>query len=277
MQDPPIVELTELPHPARSVRWGPWKAQPSAGTAIKRLKLLMLHGFGGSPGEMRPLGRALLRRGFTLQAPLLPGHGENLEAMREILLADWLEAVTLSYESMRRDDRPVAIVGFCLGGALALRLAGQLNPRALVCLATPARPLADAAFPGTTGLRSNLKNINDSSSAEVCRWRNLGCHQMVPEAFFAQYQQLLSTLGPALGEVRCPILVAQSRKDKIVEASDAEYLVETVSSQRRKLVWSRRAGHALPVDVGRRALFAEIISFLEEEDLASAPNFGPRP
>jgi esterase/lipase len=193
--------------------------------------------------------------------------------MREILLDDWLEAVTLSYESLRRDDSPVAVIGFCLGGALALRLAGQLHPRVLVCLAAPARPLAEGTFPGTTGLRSNHKNINDSSSAEVRRWRHLGCHQMVPETLFAQYQKLLAELGPYLSQVSCSILVALSRGDNITPPADAERILDAVRSERRKLVWSRRAGHALPVDVGRRALFAEIASFLEEEDLASAPVF----
>lgn len=272
MAEPPIVELQELPHPARSARWGPWRAQPTH-VAPRRLKLLLLHGFAGAPGEMRPLGQALLNRGFSLQAPLLPGHGENLEAMRDILLQDWLDAVRLSYQSLRRDDSPVALVGFCLGGALALYLAGLLNPRAICCLATPAGPLPDAAFPATAGLRSNANNVNDSPSAEVRRWRNLGCHQMVPESFFAQYQTLLAGLSKELPQVRCPLLVAQSRGDAITGEADAERLIETVRSERRKLVWSRKAGHALPVDVGRRALFAEIASFLEEEDRAAAPVF----
>lgn len=222
---------------------------------------------------MRPLGQALLNRGFMVQAPLLPGHGENLEAMREVQLEDWLEAVRLTYESMRRDDSPVALVGFCLGGALALRLASHIYPRAVCCLATPARPLPQTAFPGTPGLRSNAKNVNDSPSAEVRRWRNLGCHQMVPEAFHAQYQILLASLAAELPQVCCPLLVAQSRSDSITPAADAEQIVNAVRSERRKLVWSRKAGHGLPVDVGRRALFAEIASFLEEEDRATAPVF----
>ena len=272
MSGRPIVELRELPHPARSARWGPWRVQPTQVTP-RRLKLLLLHGFAGAPGEMRPLGQALLNRGFSLQAPLLPGHGENLEAMRDILLQDWLDAVRLSYQSLRRDDSPVALVGFCLGGALALRLAGQLNPRAICCLATPTGPLPDLAFPATAGLRSNANNVNDSPSAEVRRWRNLGCHQMVPESFFNQYQTLLAGLGKELSQIRCPLLVAQSRGDAITGEADAERLVKSVRSERRKLVWSRKAGHALPVDVGRRALFAEIASFLEEEDRAAAPVF----
>jgi esterase/lipase len=100
---------------------------------------------------------------------------------------------------------------------------------------------------------------------------------MVPEAFFAQYQRLLADLPPALAQVRCPVLVAQSRGDAVTAPGDAEAILQSIKGERRKLVWSRRAGHALPVDVGRRALFAEIASFLEAEDRASAPSFAVPP
>ncbi len=266
----------ELPHPARTARWGPWRAQPSKGPA-RRLKLLLLHGFAGAPGEMRPLGKAMLGRRFRVHAPLLPGHGENLDGMREIRLDDWLEAATLSYEGLRRDGSPVAIVGFCLGGALALRLAGSLNPRAICCLSTPVRPLPEGAFPLVDPeLRSTANSVLDSPSAEVRRWRELGSHKLVPLSFHAQYQNLLRELEGSLDEVRCPLLVAQSRGDGITPPEDAEILVEAVRSERRKLVWSRHAGHALPVDVGRRALFAELASFLEAEDQAASSPFSSR-
>lgn len=279
MSDVKELELAEeggdLPHPARTARWGPWKAQPTSAPP-RRLKLLLLHGFAGAPGEMRPLGQAMLNRRFLVHAPLLPGHGENLDGMREIRLEDWTEAVTGSYESLRRDDSPVAILGFCLGGALALHLASALNPRAICCLGTPVRPLPDDAFPARLGLRSTERSVQDSPSAEVRRWRELGSHRLVPESFHSQYQRLLGSLESRLPEVRCPLLVAQSRGDSITPPEGAETLIEAVRSERRKLVWSRQAGHALPVDVGRRALFAEIGGFLEVEDQAASSLFPPR-
>jgi esterase/lipase len=200
-----------------------------------------------------------------------------MDAMKEVRLEDWLDAVSLTYERLHADGSPVALLGFCLGGALALRLARPLNPRALCLLATPAGPLPETSFPRMAGLRSTGKSVNDSPSAEVRRWRHMACHQLVPEAFYAQYQSLLKGLAAAARQVRCPILVAQSRGDGITPPADAERLLGAISGERRKLVWSRRAGHALPVDVGRRALFAEIAGFLEQTDEAAASVFTPRP
>ena len=40
--------------------------------------LLMLHGFGDTPQTLRYLGGRLHAAGFTVRAPLLPGHGRGL-------------------------------------------------------------------------------------------------------------------------------------------------------------------------------------------------------
>lgn len=273
MSESPVTVLTELPHPARTARWGPWRATPPGSRPVRRLRLLLLHGFAGAPGELRPLGQALLQRGFSVEAPLLPGHGENLEAMREVLLEDWLEAVALTYQRLRQQDQPVALVGFNLGGALSLRLASQLNPRAVCCLAAPAGPLPEASYPRQDDLRSTLANLDDTRSSEIRRWRYLGYHLAVPESFFAQYQRLLQEVPEHLPEVRCPLLVAQSRFDRVTPPPHAEQIVAEAKRADCRLVWCRKAGHALPVDVGRQALFQEIGRFLETQDRECAKPF----
>ena len=37
--------------------------------------VLVLHGFTGSPHSMRPIAEQLANRGYTVELPLLPGHG----------------------------------------------------------------------------------------------------------------------------------------------------------------------------------------------------------
>jgi carboxylesterase len=40
---------------------------------------LLIHGFTGTPQNIRPLGDFLARRGLTVLAPRLHGHGTSLE------------------------------------------------------------------------------------------------------------------------------------------------------------------------------------------------------
>ena len=44
---------------------------------------LLVHGFPGTPAEMRPLGTALHQAGWTVYGPLLPGFGPDIVTLFE--------------------------------------------------------------------------------------------------------------------------------------------------------------------------------------------------
>src|SRR3982751_654942 len=107
--------------------------------------VLCLHGITGTPFEVRPLAEALGRRGCTVVAPTLAGHGGTL---RDLAASGWRGRVRSggggvgwfrSAEEALDDLRarvgggPVAICGFSMGGLLALRLA-RLHPESVSAL-----------------------------------------------------------------------------------------------------------------------------------------------
>lgn len=53
--------------------------------------VLLLHGYTGSPPEMRQIGDDLHARGCTVSAPLLPGHGATPEALNRWRWTDWAD------------------------------------------------------------------------------------------------------------------------------------------------------------------------------------------
>lgn len=52
--------------------------------------LLLIHGFTGSPGHMRPVGEAVHAAGFTVRGIALPGHCQSIEAMEQSDWKQWL-------------------------------------------------------------------------------------------------------------------------------------------------------------------------------------------
>ena len=54
---------------------------------------LLLHGFTGTPKEMRMLGDSLAESGYTVLAPRHFGHAINPEAMGRARWQDWLASV----------------------------------------------------------------------------------------------------------------------------------------------------------------------------------------
>src|SRR2546428_12082667 len=88
---------------------------------------LLIHGFAGTPPEMRGLGAYLAAAGYDVMGPLLAGHGLTPEAMALTRWPDWAASAELAYETLRQDCTEVFVAGQSLGGTLALHLAAT-NP-----------------------------------------------------------------------------------------------------------------------------------------------------
>jgi carboxylesterase len=87
--------------------------------------VLLVHGMTGAPGEMKFLAKRLHRRGFSVAAPLLAGHGRDETHLLSTTWRDWLGSVREAFERLRADHDEVYVAGICVGGALGLALAAD--------------------------------------------------------------------------------------------------------------------------------------------------------
>jgi carboxylesterase len=100
-------------------------------------RALLIHGFLGSPRELRPLAQELAAAGVTANGVLLPGFGENIAQLRHAKASQWLEAARAAWIETRKGAERTTMIGFSMGGAVALRLAAEagLAPDQLILLA----------------------------------------------------------------------------------------------------------------------------------------------
>src|SRR4051812_46399957 len=104
--------------------------------------VLCLHGLTGTPFEVRPLAEALGAAGYSVEVPLLSGHGATLRDLAGTQWSDWLASAERGMDDLQRrtGGRPICVVGFSMGGLLALRLA-RLFPDRIAAQTIIAAPL----------------------------------------------------------------------------------------------------------------------------------------
>lgn len=96
---------------------------------------LLVHGFPGSPDEMRPLATSLHDAGWTVRAMLLPGFGAQINTLNQRTYQEWSGAVKSELEALKREYSPVLLIGNSMGGALSIAAAAQLPIDRLILLA----------------------------------------------------------------------------------------------------------------------------------------------
>lgn len=219
---------------------------------------LLLHGFGDTPQSLRYLAAHLHAAGFTVRAPLLPGHGRTPRAFDAVTAEELMEAAREALESLRAESPDVALVGVSMGGAIAAMLATeQPAPPALVLIAPYLEmgPVAqwstrfDWAW-GWTGpfVRSGGDlSIRDADE----RTRSLS-YGIVTARVLRTLQTVAGRGSAALPRVLVPTLMIQSKDDNRIAADAALRAFDRIGAAEKRLEWADDGRHVLTVDVGYR-------------------------
>src|SRR5690625_460498 len=86
---------------------------------------LVLHGFTSNPISMRGIADALAAAGFSIEMPLLPGHGTVVEDMIPTRFTDWLGEAEAALKRLTERCEKVVIVGLSMGGSLTVWLGAE--------------------------------------------------------------------------------------------------------------------------------------------------------
>lgn len=96
---------------------------------------LLIHGFGGTPAEMRYAGEAMADAGVFVRGISLPGFGPDIQNLKNQTDQSWLCATRKEWQLLRHQFDKTILVGFSMGGALATILASEELPDELILMA----------------------------------------------------------------------------------------------------------------------------------------------
>lgn len=124
--------------------------------------VVLLHGLTDSPYTLRHIARFYRDHGFVAVVPRLPGHGTVPAGLTGVEWEDWTAATRLAVREARRlvgPGRPLHIVGYSNGGALAMKYAldaiddpGLSRPDRIVLISPMIGVTEWARFAGFAGL-----------------------------------------------------------------------------------------------------------------------------
>lgn len=103
---------------------------------------LLVHGFTGSPDDMRAVADEVYAHGIDAHVLLLPGMASDIGRLNEMTGAIWREAVGAKWREIGERYERTVLIGYSLGGALALLAALERLPDLLVLIA-PLSRIAD--------------------------------------------------------------------------------------------------------------------------------------
>ena len=227
--------------------------------------VLLIHGFTGSPAEVRMLGDSLHKEGYTVLAPRLSGHGTTVERMAKTKWPHWYSTVEDAYHILKATCSNITVIGLSMGGLLALKLATEYQVDKVVSLSTPIF-IADKRLEMLPVYRMFLDFIPKKRKkyADIAPKYSVG-YTATPLSSLSSLLNLIEHVDRILPTVKVPLLIVQGRQDHTVQPRSAEYIYDMVASQDKTLLWLEKSGHLVTIDIEREKIFREVSEFLHKD------------
>lgn len=226
--------------------------------------VLMLHGFSGGPYEIEPLAKYLEENtNWILEKPTFTGHGEAESlSLKGYKAEHWLMDAEIAYRNLAKKVDEIYVVGFSMGGIIALYLATRYKVKKLVLLSAaakyiaPSQLLKDLRLMAEDAIHGQLKE-NELFRRYEYKIKN------VPVGSTVQFMKIVRQVEPYIHLINVPAYIVQGQLDGIVPYATAQNLHEKLPSKDKHLYLSPNGKHHICYSNDCDLWFPEILSFLQ--------------
>jgi esterase/lipase len=205
---------------------------------------LLIHDLGGTPYEMRDVARAFAAACYLVRAILLPGHGTVPGDLLEVGYREWVDATRSAIASFGEHGERLILVGFGLGGTLAIHYALSNAPvpdvdlGGLVLLAPAFGEPPPRSWLGAPGIHNQLTPARPWARLlpdyDPVRFESLPRHALM------QRTRLAEEVVAQDATLEIPVFLVISADDAEVDAGAArEWFCRRLAGPRR-LIWYAR-------------------------------------
>jgi carboxylesterase len=230
------------------------------------LGVLLLHGFTSSVDAVDRLQPYLASEKIEVERPVLRGHGTRYQDLSGVTARDWYQDAEAAFLRLASRVDRVIVVGFSMGGLLALEL-GMSYPERIAGLVTLGAALRFRdRLAGLSPVLSRMIPYWPSPNSfcdPECAKKNTNYPKFATDAFASLYEYS-KEIERRLPEVNVPIRVIHSKKDQVIDPISANLIYEGVSSAHREIVWFERSGHEMLMDLEADDVCRSVLEFVRQ-------------
>jgi carboxylesterase len=231
---------------------------------------LLIHGFTGTPKEMRGMGEYLHHQGYTCLGIRLAGHATRPEDMIRARWTDWVASVEDGYHFLRGITEDIFPIGLSMGGILSLLLSTRLPVKGVIAMSTPTRLPTDYPIWLIELLSPFVKYLPKTNEPPGSGWFDKTvyadhiAYPRNPVRSGAELKKLMREMLQALPRVEVPVLLMHSRDDRYVVPENLERVYAgLVNAADKTKLYITGSGHVLPRDASREQVFQSALAFLQ--------------
>jgi carboxylesterase len=224
--------------------------------------VLVVHGFTGNPGSMRGLAQAFAAAGFTVELPLLPGHGTSVDDMIGTDWEDWSGAAEAAYQDLAARCSKVVVAGLSMGGTITAWLAARHPEIAgIVCVNPAIEPPAESFLEVVRGMADTGADRFQGIGSDIAlEGVAEGAYEETPIAPLQSLFAAQADLVPRLGDIRCPVLLCNSPQDHVVPPSSSDFFAERVAGPVERVTLAR-SYHVATMDYDAEEIEQRAVEF----------------
>ena len=229
---------------------------------------LLIHGFTGTPMEMRPLGEFLAKKGCSVLGIRLAGHGTKIEDMNRMIWQDWSNSILDGWHLLHPNTSQVFLIGLSMGAVLALYHASILPAAGVVSMSAPYQFEPD---PRLKILPLYAKIIPYASKGES-DWQDPDAdethfsYDLYPTKGLIELSDLLKNMRAALPDITAPTMLIHSSQDIGVPPHNMSKISRALGTPTRDVqeLLLENSGHVVTRDLDKDLVFEAIHQFIQD-------------
>jgi esterase/lipase/1-acyl-sn-glycerol-3-phosphate acyltransferase len=250
-------------------------SQVKASARVRRVGVLICHGYKSAPKEVESLSQFLNGFGFKVYAVRLKGHGTSPINLRDTTWEDWYSGLQRGYAALQNICSKIIIVGFSTGGLLGLMSCARkfentkkLNGIISINAALQLRDIKARMVPGINIWNEMLNKFHvEKGKFEYVDDQPENPHINYSRNYLKaveQLEKLMHICEKSLPKIHAEALIIQADQDPIVNPVSGKIIYEKISSSEKTLSELHFSNHVIINGDRKEEVFEVIQKFLSK-------------